>query len=699
MLLIVDIVFGCVSSSGALLNADTVADSTVTDVSSTDAADDSYPSASLHCVYDSSNIDRPIQTLHLLQRNCLLNINKHADGISPHSAGNSSHVGVSGAPLKRSATHEACDIPHKRATTHSALLDTSTAGMISPRSCATAGSTSAFPTFPNTTLPSFPPTLFSCFPSVGNSRVSLSAQCPPRAMPQLVFPTDSIRLSGSAATSTLFSVPVHGVASGRCPLLLVPSLQNCILISSLCSTSLLCVFNPAAQPHSTSAPTSVTAAVGIPHMAGNLQSNIPLLSQLLRPVGRAISSGQSATSTTSRNPNVDGNSQPSDVPLPNVPVVSHAQRPVGRAIGSVQSSARTAGRIGIPHITGNLQPLSLPNIPILSHPLRPVGGTTAPERLCAPAASCVAVPQVVTRSLPLRLPLPNIALFSQQLRPVGGANVPSDQSAAVRLVSCSGGLVPASPLLSTGSTSIMTQPRLNGIISPRSNAIILRGISSSSQSLSSNTLLPPKPLFIPHITLPRLSSAPLHIPPLHPSLLTSRSSVPNLSGNLTAAESVKCHQSVSGCSSLSVPCVSHRSVHGSPTPPVFGVPQSHQSVSGCSSLSVPSVSHQSVSHGPTSSMSVVSYINLGHESSECQKSSAAGSMSPGISSSLSTHSILRTILSEQTAAVPMTDVRCCASEAAASSSHGDGRSSTQLSLSSSLISTSPSTDTHTHTAS
>ena len=675
----------CVFFSGELLAADSIADSTdsaVASVGNIVTADDNYTPVSQRCVSDSSNHDRRSQTLEFLQRNCLLGVNVHAGGISPHDGGISPRVGVGGALLKRSATHEACDVPHKCAATHSADLDTFTEGMISPQSCSTAGSASALPVFPNTTLPSFPPTLFSCFPSAGNSRVPSSFQCPPRPMPQVVLPSDSVRLSTSA-TSTLFSIPVHGVMSGRCPLLLVPSLQNCLLIPSLCSTPLLCVLNPAPQSHNTSAPTTA----GIPHVAGNLQSTVPLLSHLLHPVGGVSSSGQLAAMGTVQNPIVASNSQP--LPLPNITLVSPAKRPLGGATGSDQLSLRTAAGMGIPHIirnlqplsvpnipilshplrpvggacavdqssarsttsagipqivgnlqsvsvpnvpflsqplrpvggacvkdqssssttasagipriVGNLQPFSVPNIPILSHPLRPVGGACAADQLRASVATGVGIPHVVRKPLSLRLPLPNIPILSQQVRPVGGASVAVDQS-AVRLVSSVGGLGNAGaltfPLLSSVARPMVTQPRLNGIISPRSSALIVHGISPTSQSLS---FLPasPKPMYFPNVALPRSTPAALRIPT---SFLVSTSSIRNLFGHVTAADaSVKCDRSSSASS-------------------VFCDPQCHQSVSGTSTLSINDVPLRPVSDGSTAS--VPCNLNC-HQSVTCVSTSSA----------------------------------------------------------------------------
>jgi len=530
-------VSACVLLSDPLLHADTT-DNTVTRVDVTAAvSDDNQPSLLVHCGTDSSVADRSVD---LLQRNSSLS-NCHDNA-------------VSGMLVKRPASDDTCHLPHKRPTmTHSSLLDTSAAGMISHRNSSMAGNTSALPAFPNVTLPSFPPTLFSCFPSQGNSHAH---SCPPRAVPPVVLSTDTTRWSNTTSTSTLFSIPVHGVASGPCPVMLVPSIQNCVLVPSL-GSSLLYVLNAALQSRSTSAPTTVAAAVGIPHAAGNLQPGISLLPHLLQPVGGAVSSDQSARSIPSRNPN----------------------------------------------ITGNLLPLhsSMPNIPMISHPLRLVGRTSAPDQL---ASTGVGIPHVARNSLPLSLPLSNIPLLSHQLRPLGG-------SAVNQSVSCMGnmrgGRVPALSLLSNAGTSLMTQPRLNGIISPRSNALVVPGIFRPSQIVS-NTFLPtlPKPLSVPYITLPRLPSTVRKIPTLPSSVLSSTNCRPNLCG----------HVAVAGMSD-----------------------QCHQSISDSSPSLVPSALH----------------AYLGQKSTECQKSSPGGSLSPVISLSVSTHSILRTILNQQTAAVAAAD--------------------------------------------
>jgi len=333
-------------------------------------------------------------------------------------------------------------------------------------------------------------------------------------VPYHVTPGATESTSAACATSmTLFSIPIHGVAStATCPLLLVSPL----VIPSLCSTPLLYVVSPSLQPHTT------LAASGISHMtAGNLQASIPILSQLLRRP--ATSSGPSTTPITAGNPSIAGDWQPLGLraSVPNFSLLSDVQRSVTRAIGVSQSSLCTAAGGGISRSAESLQPTSLPNVPVLPLPVKPA------DHLCRSAPTSVGIPNagmpsVVTKPPPLRFPLQNVALFPQQLlRPVGGATAPDDQSgvtiassmvsvggtsvaigqsAASRLVS---NVVPPLPLITSAST--MTQPQLNGIISPRSNALILqRGVSTQSTS-SSDTFLPalPKHLCFPNILSPR----------------------------------------------------------------------------------------------------------------------------------------------------------------------------------------------------
>ena len=219
--------------SATVLDADSTTDTGV------DIASDTYPTLLVHCVSESSSPVSPGHTSSVLQRNCLLTASKSDNDMLPR---------VGGVLLKRSATDDNCPVAHKRHTTHSSLIDTS----VTPVTSSTAHNT----TFPVATLPSFPPTLFSCFPSLGNSRTpTCSSPC--------VQPPAASRLSTPSATvtSTLFSIPVHGLANGPRPLLIVPSLNNCVLIPSLCSTPLLCVLNAAAQSQNTSALTTVTASV------------------------------------------------------------------------------------------------------------------------------------------------------------------------------------------------------------------------------------------------------------------------------------------------------------------------------------------------------------------------------------------------------------------------------------------------------
>ena len=355
-------------------------------------ADSCLSTLSLQCVAESRL---------LTSSNCVLVDNKHDYDVGRIDA------------LKRTSRDDTCDIPLKRATAHSCLLSTPT----STRHSAVSSSALCA-----ATLPSFPPTLFSSFPSLGNSRMSSSSssQCLPVTMSHLPV---------SMATSTLFSVPVHGVASATRPLLLVPSLPNCVLIPSLCSTPLLYVLNAAPQSHSRPASAASTATVGIPHGAGNLQPNIP---HVVQPVGGAISSDQSASSTNNQN----------SLRALRVPLLSSIQRPV------VTSA----------HNTGNFLPFSVPNIPLLSHSLRP---TSTPRQLCTPSATDIGIPRIARNSLPVGLSLPNIAILSHVLRPLGGASV--DQS-AVRLVS------------SVNNLRGANVTRLNGIISPRSNALLLPAI-------------------------------------------------------------------------------------------------------------------------------------------------------------------------------------------------------------------------------
>ena len=615
--------------SGAVRHADSTCDTADTinstctaDSTYTDVAVDNHLSMLPHCVTVSSNPDQPLQTLGVLQRNCLVDTNKLDQIVSPRISScdhvvspcvtGSHHIvspRVSGALLKRSATDEVCNIPHKRATTHSAVLDTSITGMISPR---VAGNNSALPTVPMSTLPSFPPTLFSCFPSLGNTR----AQCPPR-VPQVISSshTSQSRQSTTTATSTLFSIPVHGVARGTRPLLLVPSLQNCVLIPSACTMPLVCVLNPALQLHNTSAPTTAAVAVGIPQVAHNSQPNISLPSHMLRPVGAAISVDQSVTRTTSGNPNIACDSLPLRVSLPNIRTLSQVQRPVVGATGSGQLSAPTSTAAGITHTASSLQPLSVPGIPLLSYPLWPVAGASAPNQSCLPPATGVGISHIARNSLPTGLSMPNIPIVSHLLRPVGGATIPVDQS-AVRLVSGIGRLrVPPLPLFCSTNTSIVTPPppRLNGIISPRTNALLVPGIFRPSQSAtmprSNNPILPmlPKPLCIPYLTLPRSSLADLK----------------------TQSLPLTCTSSVSG---QRVAVVGHMS-----------------SVSG------------------------VSHDCLDQKSAECRASSTAGSLLPIISppaGSLlpvsSTQSILRTILNERITAMAAANMRLSMSSLTAS---------------------------------
>ena len=477
---------------------------TVTGVDVADMAADADPSMLLHCVADSSNADRPVGLLH---RKRLLNTSKTDSDISCRVS-----VDVSGSLLKRLAADDACDVPHKCAATHSSALDTSTVGMNN----AVAGNTSALPSFPNVTLPSFPPTLFSCFPSLGNScRAQSSGRCAARAVSQTVLTTDATCLSTTNPPSTLFSIPVHGVARGVCPLLLVPSLQNCVLVPSLCSAPLLYVFNAASSSHSTSSPTGVAPVVGIPHVAGNSQPNIPLLSHLLRPLGRALSSDQSAAPTAGQNLSIAGNSQLVPLSLPSIPIASCVQRPVGGAFGSDQSYTLTAAGVGIPRISGSSQLLSVPNIAIRSPALWPLGVASASNQSCTPAAIGVGIPRDARNSLPLGFPLPNIPLLSQLLRPVGRAPVSVDQS-AIRLVSCVGNLRGPCGVVSSCAN---TQPRLNGVVSPRSNAaFVVPGFLRQSQS---PTMPPSSKTFLP--TLPRSSTAVLQTPSLPSSFLLSTS--------------------------------------------------------------------------------------------------------------------------------------------------------------------------------
>ena len=379
------------------------------------------------------------------------------------------------SPLKRSLTHDAgCDIPLKRAAmTH--LLGTPTVGMISPRHIGVNSDT-------------LPPTLFSCLPSLGNRQAPLAQRmlltssahsCSIMTMSSTVTSTAAAAAAAAASTasSTLFSIPVHGVASSNIrPLLLIPSLHDCLLISSLGSTPLLYVLNANTQSRGTLAPPVMAAGIS--------QPNIPQLSYLRQPVGRPAGADQVTSSAN----NTVGNFQPSlmnirqrpvgvasvsgqlyshtaaavGIPhhiassfsMPNIPVLSLPLQRVGGASSAHLSRATTACNVGIPHVSRTFMPLSLPlqNFP---HPFQPVGGASISDQSRAPAVTSVGIPHIVRNSVPLRLPLSNIPLLSHVLRPVGGAAGHVDQS-AVRLVSCVGGL--------RSTSAGKTHGRLNGLV-------------------------------------------------------------------------------------------------------------------------------------------------------------------------------------------------------------------------------------------
>ena len=388
---------------------------------------------------------------------------------------------------KRSATNDTCDVPLKRATTHSnVLLGTLispgyTPGHTPGRSPGhiprlshghtpgytpghslvhTPGHTCVCPA---ATLPSFPPTLFSCFPSLGNSRLlgnsqmesavpvssSLSSNVTPTISTTTTHLASTAHLSSinttlhlassstctthlssdasstaAAAVSTLFSIPVHGAVSTTCPLLLVPSLKNVVLISSLGSTPVLYVLN-ASPP---SRVTSTSPAARMSHVAGNLQSSSPILSHLLRPVGGAIHLPTPTPSTAGNLCQLHISSQ--NVPLYS-PVGGAVQQPVGGASSTLGGSVPQCASVGtvIPHGSSTLPTLSVPNVPLDLRPFRsvrgavqqPVGGASC--TLGGAISQCASVGAViphVSGSLQT-LSVPNVPLALRPFRLVGGA--------------------------------------------------------------------------------------------------------------------------------------------------------------------------------------------------------------------------------------------------------------------------------------
>lgn len=510
-------------SVGAEVQADVItaaspADSCVTAVNQlTDVTD--------NCVSSEAD-DRPlVQSLHDRQ-NCSPGVDFQC-------------LRCATSPLKRRlAVDDTCAIPHKRAavaTTHSPILGTSTVGMIS----AAASCTSALPSFPAATLPSFPPVLFSCFPSLASSRPpSGPSAVPPRGLLSpsrgvlsppwgVLSPPRGVVLSARDSTclsrgNMLFSIPVHGMTSVSRPFILVPSIQDCVLIPSLCSTPLLYVI---------SAPSTNAAA---PTMA---RAQLPQ-----RPMAAAVSFNQSAASVSTGNP------VPSTL-LPSIPALSLVQQQhVGRASMFDQSAASAAGGSGNPQIPGTLQSMMVPNIPgnsqitgsfsnisVLSPPFRPVGGATAADQSCASVAG---IPQLTRNSLPLGLSLPNVSLLSHILPQVGGrASVSVDQS-AVRLHGS----------LRIGPSVVMTQPQtlnnarnrqipgslqplampavvvsqLNGVIRARSDAVLVPGLLRPSSATAYSSLTSTKLLSIPSVMLPRCSlGTGLSTPTLTSSLFMS----------------------------------------------------------------------------------------------------------------------------------------------------------------------------------
>ena len=380
---------------------------------------------------------------------------------------------------KRSATNDTCDVPLKRATTHSNVL---LGRLISPGYTPghslvhTPGHTCVCPA---ATLPSFPPTLFSCFPSLGNSRLlgnshmessvpvssSLSSNVTPTISTTTTHLASTAHLSSinttlhlassstctthlssdvsstaAAAVSTLFSIPVHGAVSTTCPLLLVPSLKNVVLISSLGSTPVLYVLNSSPL----SRVTSTSPAARMSHVAGNLQSNSPILSHLLRPVGGAIHLPTPTPSTA-------GNLCQLHISSRNVPLYSPmggaVQQPVGGASSTLGGSVPQCASVGtvIPHCSSTLQTLSVPNVPLALRPFRSVGGavqqpvggasSTLGRAISQSASVGTVIPHVSGSLQPLAVPnvpldlCPFLSVGGAVQQPVGGASS-ADQSCA-----------------------------------------------------------------------------------------------------------------------------------------------------------------------------------------------------------------------------------------------------------------------------